>query len=461
MDVERLSAWWKALLEADLSEDEFRSQALETTVAFAREHVPYYRGAFSGLPAVHGIDDLRTYPVLKPSVLTRYYHPVLTEGVATDFVVFSGATTSVKYLHRSFAEYGPLYEFRDRFIPSGFGYSWDRRPPEFRLFIFDGLHGIRFIENRRGPLRVLYVPFTQMRHARAVRDVLGEFQREPKEGEITELWGSPAKLRMLTEIALEEKWAQGLTARRAFFGGFFVPSHDVRLIEEAWGAKAFPVYGLTEFHQSYAYTCPHCGWHHFERVVVPEFVALEDYERYVDTGPARLLLTHLVPTSLRQVLIRYDTGDVVELGDRCPATGHKQLRVLGRASQVLNVSLDSGTRHVLSPRMFVEAAASMPQLRTAPMDPLQFQPRFQHLGIPVMYWGLLDGDGERPTVVVQVESKDSVPSESYAAIRNELESRLLTSHERLRNLVEGGRAELRVSVHRPGELTTVLTGLGS
>jgi phenylacetate-coenzyme A ligase PaaK-like adenylate-forming protein len=458
-DCVRLTKWWVDLLDStspDSLTETLQSEALQVTVEYARSHVPYYEEAFKRAGQVTRLENLRQLPLLDPAILTRYRHPVLARGVPTDFVVFSGGTTpgGRKYLHRSFQEYPPLDAYRDRFPPATFSYSYDRRPAEARVVLFDGMHGVRYIENRRGPLGIVYVPLIEIGHVEIVRDLLAEAADGEFAPELTELWGTWAKVWILTDLAAAESWAQPNPFRRIFFGGYFMPGAVRERVEATWGAKTVVTFGQTEFHQSYAPECPVCGWHHLEPIVVSEVVDVDDPSQPVEQGFGRLVLTHLVPTSLRQPLIRYDSGDVVEVGGFCEAADAPKYRLIGRLSQTAIVEA-AGGRRAIGPTSFIEAGIAS-RVRLHGADPLAFHPRLQHIGMPAMNVQATAGTPAR--VEVALEADSLVAPEHYDAVRAEFIDGLRMQPD-LAELLADGEIDLVVHVHSPGTIVETFAGL--
>jgi len=319
-DPSARSRWFHELLDADLDRKEFQGYALAATLAWCRDTIPFYQRAHARLPIPSGVSGLGCYPVLPSSSIQQYRHPVLSDAVETDFLLFStGSTGHVKYIHRNVEEFAHLEAFRDWWFPkTGYGYSWERRPPEARYVVVDINHGIRFMERRRGPLLLHYLPFQSPRHSAVARELLQAHSGPGEDYVFTEIRGQYAKVQLLTLVAEREGWAaQDLPIRHVLYGGFWQTERWRRRTREVWGARLLQEYGLTEFHQSYATECVHCGWYHFAPIVVEEVRDPHDPSRAVEGGVGRLYLTHLFPACLRQVMVRYDTGDLIEVGPTC------------------------------------------------------------------------------------------------------------------------------------------------
>jgi hypothetical protein len=107
-----------------------------------------------------------------------------------------------------------------------------------------------------------------------------------------------------------------------------------RIIERTFGARVIDNYSLSEL-PGFATECTRCGWHHWNLPRMACEVLHLRTGRQIKRGVGRLVCTTLVPSVRLMPLIRYDTGDVVELGPRCSATGEESLRFLGRVRRGL------------------------------------------------------------------------------------------------------------------------------
>lgn len=466
--------WFRELLDTagdDL--ERFRLEALRVTLRYCRDTVPHYRDAFSGLPEPGTLADLAVYPLLPSARIAAYRHPVLSDAVETDFTVCSGGTstqaftrtaaasTSPKMIHRSFAEYPHLTAFRDWWYPRmGYGYAWEARPADARYIIMEDEHGIRFIEPRRGPLRMLNFPLYNESHFAVARDVLTTHGPGDPELRVTELRGTYRKVRLLTMYALEHSWnlAEEASVRRVVAAGFFTSVRWRALFKEAFGADLVQEYGLTEFHQGYANECLHCGAHHFAPIVVEEVVDPEDPGRAVGEGEVgRLVLTHLYPTALRQVLVRYDSGDLVQVGGVCAAVGVRGYRPVGRLKNTLRVPVPDG-QLLLSTGHFIDAV-DIPEAAFHVRDLLEHSrvTRFGDYGAPKFNIDL-DVTGPVPVVGLDLELKKPLSGGPARALRDRLESSLFHDRPEVRNRFEKEEFAVDVRLHEPGGLTHNIPG---
>jgi hypothetical protein len=106
-------------------------------------------------------------------------------------------------------------------------------------------------------------------------------------------------------------------------------------LERFWGARVLDRFGLSETLPG-AWRCEICDAYHFEPYGVAEVVGLHD-RHSVQAGRGELLLTGFYPFHQMTPLIRYATGDVVELRpNRCP-TGAPAYVLHGRRSRLVDL----------------------------------------------------------------------------------------------------------------------------
>jgi hypothetical protein len=109
-------------------------------------------------------------------------------------------------------------------------------------------------------------------------------------------------------------------------------------IAALWKAELWDNFSLSEF-VTPAMECPDCGFHHW---LAPPLVheVLDVYSQEpLSHGVGELALTGLYPFVQAMPLVRYRTGDLVEIGPRCRHGGDIGFRPRGRISQAV---LDKG-----------------------------------------------------------------------------------------------------------------------
>lgn len=108
---------------------------------------------------------------------------------------------------------------------------------------------------------------------------------------------------------------------------------------EAWGAQVIDRYGLAEVYGG-ATEDPETGWYLFDPPCFAEVIDVFD-QRRIDRGVGELVLTSLFPFQQAFPLIRYRTGDLVEVSTALPGhEGCPAIKPLGRLDNACIVGRD-------------------------------------------------------------------------------------------------------------------------
>jgi hypothetical protein len=174
-----------------------------------------------------------------------------------------------------------------------------------------------------------------------------------------------------------------------------------RLIEETFRADLYDNYSLSEF-ATPATECKACGWLHFGwPPVLYEVLDLVTGERRPE-GAGRLVLTGLHPYVQKMPLVRYDTGDAVELGSFCRVGAAQRIRFLGRIRRGLILPDARGGSFVLAPSNVQDVLEAMPETERNPhpFEELGYL-RSRELGLP--RWTVEDAGGPEPLARLNFE----------------------------------------------------------
>ena len=136
-----------------------------------------------------------------------------------------------------------------------------------------------------------------------------------------------------------------------------------RRLETTWRAPVIDRFGVSEVFGG-ASQCLACGWYHFEPFVIPEVVGGAT-GKLVREGMGLLALTALYPFQQAQPLVRYLTGDLVEVTREASCRpGQLAIKPLGRARYGVP---ETGTDHwLLTPASILEAVDDIPEIKRIP-----------------------------------------------------------------------------------------------
>jgi phenylacetate-coenzyme A ligase PaaK-like adenylate-forming protein len=317
---------------------------LEPTLAHARSTLPYYRALFAERDGQIGLED---FPVIDADLVSACPEQFYNLDRFPDFILTTGGTTGrdasflpVKYEEVDLA-------FRSRLA------AWPRRffaPEEFTGFVLnlvDLQHGLILPLGHGQP--AVSLPLEVGRHfALVVRFLQEGLVINGCRYRVVALFGSTTKLRALTAFCRAQRMpGPEFGVKRITTAAFHASSSWTRRIREYWAADMVTAYGLTEFAEAATVECSACGGFHLPGTVHVEYLA-PSTATPVSAGPARLVLTSVYPFRKTMPLIRFDTGDLVEVLPPCPLTlsvgfrfhGRRDGVLLGDKGDVLLTSLD-------------------------------------------------------------------------------------------------------------------------
>lgn len=228
--------------------------------------------------------------------------------------------------------------------------------------------------------------------------------------------------------------------------GEYVTLHWRYLMELTWHARVRDRYSLCEVFGG-ASEDAWSGWWHFDPCVLPEVVDANSLQP-VHEGIGILVMTALFPFQQAQPLVRYATGDLVQVTHSLPhRRGELAMRPLGRAAA--SVFLPGTDRCVITEASVLETLDVLnvrrrPVLRDSDqvLDP--FVP-----GPPVYSLTRTEREGKSVRVVLSVtpdyEARDRDEDLRFSVIRG-----LCMQNDGLEDMLRTGVVEIEVELEVPG-----------
>jgi hypothetical protein len=305
----------------------FHDALLPGTVANALE-TPFYREHWSGCSTDDFSGDLlKRLPLLEKEHIRAAGEAAQNrDGVVCDDVFTTGTTGNPLITVRSDRE--------QEFIAKFFARVLRERPPAPRL------RGLEFKNPYHGHL--IRVPASIHYHRVSVLDV-GSFEygrrtlsRTHRDERVEErcsiLMGLERCLRAFTLDTLREH-PDGFPGTALLlvvsYSQYLTKAWRLRL-ERTWGAPVVDRFGISEVFGG-ASQCLNCGWYHFEPFVIPEVIGAHSGDVLTE-GRGLLAVTALYPFQQAQPLVRYLTGDLVEVTHSSSCRpGTTAIKPLGRA----------------------------------------------------------------------------------------------------------------------------------
>ena len=295
-----------------------RRELLPGTLEHAATHVPYYRRRWgSKWKRVRGPEDLHLLPLLTKDEAIAHQRELLAGkpppyGGTISSGTMHGDKPPLRVLH-SAEEARALAEFHAQLRGRA-----GRRLRGFVLEVRAMHHGMPEGPPAAGRVRV---PWTYTANAlRLIRELLAAPQADGSRAIAMNI-GAGALMALTAWLLERGDGPARFRLREISTYGFRLSPRWRAHVEDVWRTRIYDNFSLSEL-KTPAVECSECGWFHW---LEPPLVF-----EVVDHA---LVLTGLYPFVQAMPLVRYTTGDCVELGPRCRAAGDRGFRFRGRMKQ--------------------------------------------------------------------------------------------------------------------------------
>ncbi|RSZ58870.1 hypothetical protein HF313_26060 [Massilia atriviolacea] len=158
----------------------------------------------------------------------------------------------------------------------------------------------------------------------------------------------PAAKKLVHYILLNNIGVNNFGLREVHTNSSFVSRAWRRRIETVLQAKLIDHYGFTEIQTARAHECPSCGYYHFPDSIYPEVVDLRGNLLSAPHANGRLLVTRLLEENdCAMPVLRFDSGDIAEIGVPCAFTGETGFKPWGKIDH--SIGIDGGAAGDLYP----------------------------------------------------------------------------------------------------------------
>lgn len=269
------------------------------------------------------------------------------------------------------------------------------------------------------------------------------------------LAGLESQLRIMTLLLEEQRFDWGRSAvRRIVSCGDLLTARLRRTYETRWGVPVQDRYGMTEVFGG-ASPCPECAKWHFDCFTVPEAVDLHTRQP-IRGGIGALLLTTLTPFVQKQPLVRYWTGDMVELHPGCPMDDFG-FSIKGRIARSVVVREAGGAVALLRAADVYDTLDDFPEVASSEM--FRHVPVRDHSALGHLKFRLACDDAARPVRVrmeVELRADPDRRAEDTGALLRRMEAAVLGRHPELASRIGDGSAEFLIEAAPPGSLPSFL-----
>lgn len=341
------------------SVQELRDELLCRTFEWCRSRSPFYRERFADAGEVAGTGDLHRLPVLFRQDVVDNHATLRCDASLPSAVQYTtGTTGKFLQLYRSAAEQAFIWEFFSARLQASAGARQGLRPLHMNLV--NAYHGTLLnMPSRAYVLSVGTFDRAQVSQAQGVLEHTYDLPGvEPRVSVIT---GTERMVMALTAYLISVGFdLAGSSVRTiALFGGH-VPASRKHLLARHWHAQIRDQYSLTEMFGG-ARECGVGGPWVFDPHVVPEVVHPRTLEP-VSEGIGVLLLTGLYPFVQQMPLVRYFTGDLVDIVAGPDEPAGLQVRYVGRLPRSILDLSGANVKPMLLSGPLYEALLELPDI---------------------------------------------------------------------------------------------------
>ncbi|MDM5179168.1 hypothetical protein PO883_18390 [Massilia sp. DJPM01] len=212
--------------------------------------------------------------------------------------------------------------------------------------------------------------------------------------------------------------------------------------QDTWRVPVIDGFSVSEVFGS-ANQCLQCGWYHFEPYVVPEVLGAHSGE-VMHEGAGLLALTALYPFQQAQPLVRYLTGDLVEVTHAASCRpGTTAILPLGRARY--GVPEPGSDAWLLAPSAILEAVDDIAEVkRIARFADVEQVTDPYAIGHPKYRTSTAHGKADALEVKVELALAREVSGQRRAEIASDVMQHLAQGNIRLQGALRKGTVSLAV-----------------
>ena len=343
------------------SVQELQDGLLRQTFEWCRSQSSFYRERFSAVEKLSGRRDLSRLPVLVRQDVVENHQALRCDPTLPSAIQHTtGTTGEFLQLYRSAAEQAFIWEFFSAQLQAN-GFEGPRPLCMNLVNIYHG--SLISVPSRTYVLPVGVFDRAQASQAKGVLE--RSYDLPGVEPRVSIISGTERMVMALTAYLMADGMdlAASPVGTIALFGGHVPPSRKA-LLGRLWNANVRDQYSLTEMFGG-ARECGPGGPWVFDPHIVAEVVHPRTQEP-VSSGLGVLLLTSLYPFVQQMPLIRYSTGDLVEIVTPAEDPAGLTVRYAGRISR--SILDDSGPEVVpllLSGPLY-ETLLEMPDIAVSP-----------------------------------------------------------------------------------------------
>lgn len=423
-----------------------RLSRFRETWKYAQENSAYYHRI---LPEINleqeqlNLKHLYEIPILTKTELIEHSDEFRCSKGLPDYMVFTGGTTGLPKII-----YGSSKNLSQK--PNAAKKNSAQKHP-LALVTDGGHHGT--VPQVPGYMGYIQVPLRNRKNYEWVWRILtAEHNFEGFETKISYARLPLPAVKKLVHFILEQDYDRSsLSLQVVGTFAWYLSTTWRRLIEDTLGAVVIDYFGFTETFSGLARECPVCGWYHYGKQVIWEVVDVWN-DQPINEGIGKLLVTSLFPYNRDQILFRYESGDLVEVGPFCNCADDRGFKFRGRLSQSFAISDGQKWNWALFPTQVQEIIDSNHWI--ARFEETRFSGITASGDDAFPKWRIQQVKARIPILQIELEMKSStfLFHREWKLLEEEVLTNLMNANSDLKRLVQDNKVILQIKGLPPGSL---------
>lgn len=335
--------------------EHYQVQRVNEIIDYARANSPFYRDHLQGTPQINSLEEMVRVPFVTPGDLKHKPARLLCmplSGVARVFTHFTTGTLGrPKKIYFSEADIGRVERSMASILANVIA-GTGLKPTDSTVAIY--------LPNNGRPISMAQMiarGATMIGAYAEIGDCGAETDEQIKsvlDQKPDVLMGSAFRIWRITQVGRERHDLRRAGVKAVFITSEYLSSTMRSRLEQAWGAKVFHHYGMTEPGFAIGIECiHHNGFHYNEANLFFEVVDPDTGFPVGDGEEGELVFTSLVREAMP--LIRYRTGDIASISKQpCPC-GSTLLSRIGTMPKKLGLIYPLATGENIYAALFDEA----------------------------------------------------------------------------------------------------------
>ncbi len=358
----------------------YQEELFRLTLKYVTTYIPYYEKAYNSIDIDSmSLSDIGTLPLITKADVRKNPQAFLCKGETPYHILWTGGTTS---------EALPVYFSQEELVPPIKEEQKEKEQKEEKqkkkrlgVLVCNTDHGLPPKSHTSAFWLERFLDFNIYSHNidRIIRDLTTSHSIYGVEESVSLLMFTSVEHVKAVCSEVARRGISGLQLKAVFGTGDYITPRWRSYCERVFGAPYIECYANTET-MGVASRCMECGSYHFSYHVVPEVVDMQTLEP-IQEGRGYLVLTNLYPFRQMQLLIRYNTEDIVDI-KHCPDS-RLAFEMCGRKQE----TLDTGEGLVFM-RDVLDILDDIPDIYT--IEPYYYKPfKLSHTGEGLKMWTVL------------------------------------------------------------------------